>query len=310
MTVIRQTRVQKIERFISHVPEGAEIKIITSLGVTERAVLDRVGFPEKLVSGVTVLPISRGKSSRYNAEGAYNLLKDLPKENRYIRTIYRTWTDWHGGEHGREVDIYKDCYQREFLPPPSLELTYLENGRGSLISSQTFVNDRANHNDIKLAINILLEVTGECEVVLANLDEIPNVEIERVNWTFLPPGENPWDRIERTVMEKTRDCSESMQDIIIRRQENIYRLTPAREFRGEGGFSDYIAYDFPNHGIVVLESLKFGNAIYVFGQNWDIVSRLTKAEVIAGNLQIDRIVHSGGWEGRLARHFNVQDAAE
>jgi hypothetical protein len=51
----------------------------------------------------------------------------------------------------------------------------------------------------------------------------------------------------------------------------------------QGGFSDYIAYVFAERRLVVLESVRKGNAIYVFGQNWDRFSKLSKAEILDRN---------------------------
>jgi hypothetical protein len=58
----------------------------------------------------------------------------------------------------------------------------------------------------------------------------------------------------------------------------------------------YIAYIF-KHGMF-LESVKYGNATYVFGKNWDTCSKMTKNEMLDNRLQKARII-------RLCLRFGV-----
>ena len=46
----------------------------------------------------------------------------------------------------------------------------------------------------------------------------------------------------------------------------------------------------------ILESLIYGNAIYVFDKNWLEFSKLTKKEILDENLHMKRIIHKKGWE--------------
>lgn len=71
-----------------------------------------------------------------------------------------------------------------------------------------------------------------------------------------------------------------------------------------GGVDDYIAYLFKDRGFVILECLEKGNALYVFGSDWEKIARLTKAQILSGNLHMERIVHTKGWKIRLAKLFN------
>lgn len=58
-------------------------------------------------------------------------------------------------------------------------------------------------------------------------------------------------------------------------------VRPRRDLRRQGGFNDYLAYVFRAHKVVVLESVRMDNAIYVFGLDWQGVSQLTKAQVLS-----------------------------
>lgn len=126
---------------------------------------------------------------------------------------------------------------------------------------------------------------------------------------MLPPGEHPWPRVQERLACVLTRFLEDTRAVILDRQRTILAHEPDEQFVGAGGFSDYIAYVFRTRGIVVLECIRKGNAIYVFGQDWARFSKLTKAEIINQNLHLDRIVHIEGWKERLARVL-VRRAAE
>ena len=71
-------------------------------------------------------------------------------------------------------------------------------------------------------------------------------------------------------------------------------------------FANYLAYLFPDRDLVLMESLEHGNATYVFDGNWEEFSQLTKAEILSQGLQKDRLIHSKGWENRLAEVLGAQ----
>lgn len=59
--------------------------------------------------------------------------------------------------------------------------------------------------------------------------------------------------------------------------------------------------------LFVLESIFLDNATYVFGSDRETISQLSKAEIISGGFQKDRIAHDRRWKykagpvGRLSR---------
>jgi hypothetical protein len=63
--------------------------------------------------------------------------------------------------------------------------------------------------------------------------------------------------------------------------------------RCQHGFNGYIVFGYADLGLFVLESLEHGNATYVFGQDWEQLSALTKKEILHGGLQEERIIHRG-----------------
>ena len=75
-------------------------------------------------------------------------------------------------------------------------------------------------------------------------------------------------------------------------------------FYGKAGFNGYVGFVFKE--FTILESLIYGNAIYVFDKNWLEFSKLTKKEILDRNLHIKRIIHKEGWEKEVEELFKQE----
>jgi hypothetical protein len=295
---INRARIRNLGNYLSALQDGVAFRAVFALG--DGAALHRLGLSDDPGQGETILPRAIGPISRFNAEGRWVPLKDQPKESRYIRTLSWNWTTWDGQEHSDSKDIYRDCYQRAFDPPPGIELTYVEQAGRRLIISPQLQNVDAQATRNLHVINLLLEVFGACELVTADLAQLTPAVLNRANWRILPPGQHPWERIAEYLDRAIGRLGEGTQRVIRDRQRTIQDHGPDEVWVGEGGFDDYMAYVFRDRGIVVLESVRKGNAIYAFTSNWRAVSQLTKAEIIQNDLHQARIVHIDGWKGRLS----------
>lgn len=49
-----------------------------------------------------------------------------------------------------------------------------------------------------------------------------------------------------------------------------------------------------------MENMIYGNATYVFRDNWEELSKLSKAEIIKNNLQDKRFVHRESWPYQIS----------
>ncbi|RLP22173.1 hypothetical protein D8676_25455 [Mesorhizobium sp. YM1C-6-2] len=230
--------------------------------------------------------------------------RDQPKESRYIRTVKWKWRQWIGRnqyeEHEDFRDVNRDCYPRELIDPPSIEFQVVTVANRKLIASPTIVATAANHEAIKHIINLHLEAFGVCDLITEDIHLYQPPQTQSVNWKLLPPGQYPWPQLRENIGQVLRRASDNTIAVIMDRAETIRGHGPSRIFVGQGGFNDYLAYEFASSGTVVLESIRRDNAIYVFGDNWQEVSQLSKAQVLSGNHHQDRIIHAGGWKDRLA----------
>lgn len=105
--------------------------------------------------------------------------------------------------------------------------------------------------------------------------------------------------MQKYVKTIVKDKHHKYSNVILNRQESLSRYEPDEIYVGNGGFRSYVAYIFKAKKLVVLESIQTDNATYIFGENWEQVSKLTKAEILKKSLQKDRLIHSKGWEIRL-----------
>lgn len=306
---IDRRRIRNLANYIDHLPQGVSLRVRTALSDRETALLERVGFEAAPAQGDSLLPAARGSVSRFNAEGRWQVHRDLPKEDRYIRTVSWTWKEWGGTEHTEFRDITRLCYQRTLITPPGIEMTYLRHGGQAYLVSPALSNTTQNEAALLHAINLVLEIAGTCEIVADDLSNFAPPVTRRVSWRMLPPGAHPWERIRSHVNTSLARMTEKTRSVVHDRQRTIVDHGPDEQHVGLGGFSDYVAYVFRQRRLVVLESIRRGNAIYVFGDDWQAVAQLSKAEIIAGNLHLDRIVHSDGWKARLAQTMNQRRAA-
>jgi len=298
---IEKTKVRNLDRYLSALPPRSTFKVISSANAKA---LEVAGFDQSASAGATILPAIVGRVSRFNAEGRYVTRRDLPKENRYIGSREFTRQEWRGRDQVEEVtdtvDYYRLCYPRVLVPPPSIELTLVKGDEGAIIVSPELVYSEQDADHNKHVVNLWLELFGSCEIVLEDLAKLSPPAARRVNWVMLPPGEHPWERIEVHIRAVFKTRTPTVAQAVLMRQGVILSHRPSAIFRGAAGFSDYIAYVFADRGLVVLESIFYGNALYIFGQDWEALSALTKAQIIHNDLAKARIIHSRGWIANLA----------
>ncbi len=298
--IINQRRVRNIVAHLGALPTSQSIRCVVD-ATPDR--LTRAGFAAEPDIGDAVLPPAVGKVSRFNSDGSFQVHRDLPKESRYITTISWTWKQFRGRDDYEEITetrpIYRDCYPRTPITAPSVELVFVRIPAGEFLVSPELTWNDASHAEIQHAVNLMLELFGVCDVRTQDLATIAPPAIRRVNWSLLPAGQHPWSRVQQHVQAAVSNRSTRYASPVLYRHALLASKAPPEVYVGTGGFRDYVAFVFPSRKIAVLESTKPGNATYVFGLSWATVSQLTKAQVLAGNLHLRRIVHDLAWEAAI-----------
>lgn len=302
--LIRKRRIRNLSANLPGIRRGESLVFAITRPEQHVDRLERIGFTRDLQAGERVLPRPNGPIGRFNANGRYIVHKNRPKETAY-RQVMWTWTQWHGPyrvERTEARDVLYERYPRTFVPPPSVELAVATNTRGEkLVASPAFEYTSANDGRIMHVVNLLLELFGECTVLRSNLDEVIRAEVRRLNWEVLPQGRMPWERLRPHVDPFVRRQRRGNRPLIEQRLQTINDHGPEFVALGRAGFSGYVVFGFPEQNLYVLESVNRDNATYVFEEDWQRLSQMTKAEILDRNLQKERIIHREGWPAEIRR---------
>jgi hypothetical protein len=118
---------------------------------------------------------------------------------------------------------------------------------------------------------------------------------------LLPQGEYPFQKIETHFHDLERRSRQFVLDKA--RLRKLNSLRPDRIYIGMGEFAGYVGFSFGQK--TVFDCPVIDNAIYVFGENWKTLCRLTKAQLLNGRRsEFKRIVHKGNWFYRLKLEIN------
>lgn len=85
-----------------------------------------------------------------------------------------------------------------------------------------------------------------------------------------------------------KQLTDSDRAVAKQRIRTITRHEPDFMAVGLGGFSEYIVFGFTGRNRYVFESPESGNATYIFRNEWEAVSQLTKRQILQEQLQETR----------------------
>lgn len=256
--------------------------------------LELIGFPPKIEYGQHLMPTSVGKATEFNSQGKEIIRKDLPKET-ITHHVYTTWQDWHGYSHSGFRARDYERYPREFMPAPSESLYALEISGSPHITTRKIDLENDGEKDVLHLANMMLECFGEFQILNSETGVAAGVTLKRVQWKILPKGNYPWKKAGPILNKFTQNLSNSDQKVVERRVETITKYNPDFLAIGQGGFTGYFVYGFEDKAVYILESLYLGNATYVFGDDWKRLSKLTKSQIINGDISHTRIIHDRNW---------------
>lgn len=250
-----------------------------------------LGFDSVPLAGASIVPSPEGPATLFNARGKEIIRRDLPMITK-SRSINTSWKDWHGHtHHGSQTRSY-EAYPREHIAPPGEFLTAVETDGGIAMASR--VIDRTESEEIIAnLLNIYLECFLRFDIVDPNL-AVP-VRVQKINWRILPPGTFPFDRAMQVLDSYLAQLTDADRVAAEQRIRTITRHEPDFMAVGLGGFSEYIVFGFTRRQRYVFESPETGNATYIFRNEWEEVSQLTKRQILQEQLQEARIIHTARW---------------
>lgn len=282
----KKTRINNIVPYLPH--NLKKFRIVSSGNVSNGTQKMKL---KHLADGDLFIPSVVGPHTHFNAEGAFTVRKDLPKENRYVTNRYWTWRDWGGHEHSSIVDIYRDCYPRDKIDAPGEEFLFLKNKIYSRIL------DSDERDAIKHIANMFLEIFGEFDFVDENF-AVP-LTTQKVNFEILPPGEYPFEKIKEWIKKSPKGHEDL---IVIKDRLSFFEdAKPNLSIIGLGGYQGYIGYQFGKH--LVFDNTRYGNAIYVFNIDAKKFIGLSKKQILDERLHLDRVVHAKGWKHQVKKYL-------
>lgn len=299
---IQKKRVLKVKVNLVGVAQGSTVITGYPVDETNGKRLQQIGFTPEAMVGERVLPSVLGPATRYNAEGKAIVHRDKPMETKY-REMEWTYNQWHGKDSVEVtdfVDVPYKCYPRTPVPPVGIELMIVEDTKGrKLIVAPSIRYVEALEESLRVAINVLLELFGACDILDESLSTATNSPFVSLNWTVLPQGEMPWPKLKPLLQDLVDRQKPGNKPVVAHRLEEINKYSPDFVAVGQGGFSGYVVFGFPKKNLFVLECTKYGNATYVFERDWEALSQMTKAEILNNAYQKDRLIHVEKWVDRL-----------
>ncbi|MEN5208096.1 hypothetical protein ABE493_08245 [Stenotrophomonas terrae] len=293
-------QVRGLSIYRSTIARLPQFRLLSAPLTDDQAVL--LGFDHIPPTGASIVPSADGPATLFNARGKEIIRKDLPMISK-SRMINTSWKDWHGQtHHGTQTRSY-DTYPREHIAPPGEFLTAVQTDAGIAMATRTI--DRTEPEDsIANLLNIYLECFQHFDIVDPAL-AVP-VRVQKINWRILPPGIFPFDRAVQALEGYLERLSESDRETAKHRIRTITRHEPDFMAVGLGGFSEYIVFGFTRRRRYVFESPESGNATYIFRNEWEAVSQLTKREILQEQLQETRIIHTSRWAVEVSEAIQRQ----
>ncbi|MBF6647170.1 hypothetical protein [Methylobacter sp. BlB1] len=297
--LINKKRIKNLDKYTKGLEEGQDVVLVAPLNQVDVNRAIEIGFSENFAPGETVLPAIVGPITEFNSDGQYIIHKDQPMETAYRQQEWK-WTEFRGRydtvEKSKIVDIPYQRYPRTFIEPPALELSIATHNDGTkLIVSAFLAYTRENERKLLHAINMFLEAFSFCEIRNKNLESIIRAPIRKLHWDVLPQGKRPWSELKQFIEKLRESTTDGNKAVIDKRFESINLHDPEFVALGKAGFYGYLIFGFPEKNLYILESNQTNNATYIFEENWEHLSTLTKAEILNGNLHKKRVMHRESW---------------
>lgn len=251
-------------------------------------------------------PASCGVFAGRNLEGWTEKRNDLPKELREVSSWAPSWNS--GSYHlvSRQIEAYPVEHHAAKLL--TLSATVLEDLVDSALVRFRIDQplDRSSEEfaaDLLFNIRLLQEAVGEAHIFDADLSDDEFARIQRVDWELLPPGSG--ERVlERLASSNPKD-SERL-NVAGERLRVLDRLGHDGYIVGAGKFARYFGVKFSGR-LVALESLEYGNALYVFDENWEQLTQLSRTELIKRrDPSVHRLPHLPGWQSAIRKLVQQQ----
>ncbi|MDG6078960.1 hypothetical protein E3U23_07115 [Erythrobacter litoralis] len=252
-------------------------------------------------SDPAIPPRAAGRWSARNLDGWEDKRRDLAKETREISHFAPSWRGSGSHLSSRTIEAFPVDYHPARMHSVSAKV--LEPLRdGALvrirIDQPLDRSDPEFDRDLQFNLRLLKELVGSASIFDADLSDEDYAAIQRVDWELLPPGKRD-EVLARMFTSKTSD-PERMR-VASERLEALTKLGPSELILGKGRFSNYFGGRFGSD-LVALENLEYGNALYLFEEDWEKLSQLSRSELIRRrDPTVTRVPHVTGWQSLVCK---------
>lgn len=242
-----------------------------------------------------------GPWSLRNLDGWDEKRRDLPKENRTIHSWAPSWNEsgWH--PVSRTVLAYPVIHHPARLLTLSAKvLETLKDGAivRVRVDQPLCRNDSGFIDKVRFNLGLLSEVISEAHLYPADLSDEAFTQLQAVDWELLPPGSG--DRV-LARLQKSKNATPERMRVAESRLNTLDRLGHDGFIVGIGRFSRYFGAKFGDR-LVALENLEYGNALYLFEQDWERLSQVSRSELIRRrDPGVHRIPHVEGWQSAIRK---------
>ena len=153
--------------------------------------------------------------------------------------------------------------------------------------------------DLKKRLERKLSITDDLQLLNGN----------KLSWVLLPPADcKSWSSFEPIFEAQLKTVDYHFLEKEIEEQKirfkRIFELNPKEIYRGIESFSDYFALIYEGTSKVVLESVVYGNAVYIVDGNWMEKSQQTKSQLKKdGAAKV--IHHRGDWFSKIKNYLQI-----
>jgi hypothetical protein len=194
------------------------------------------------------------------------------------------------------VEWPKERYQRKIAPAKgfSINIRAIDKSKNLLEFeiNRVFIKD---HQDLFYAINLLQEVIGVVNIKIAD-EKVDYTKFEEVEWELFPPEER--ERLFKKFLSG-KGVDKNKIEIYKERLDFLKSLKPILYVYGKTGLGYYLGAKI-KEDLVVFENQKYGNAIYVMFEEWKVLSKFSRTELLTRpSLNYQRVVHTGDWQKKV-----------
>lgn len=301
---LKQSSVRSTKKLLNDIEKNQKFFLGVILKEKNLEIVERkFGFSDRQ-EGQKIFPNPfNGIMSKRNAIGESVPQKELPKEIAY-RAQHWELKDWGGYTHSGTSYVPYKRYQRILIEPKEFKYVIFSDKEDNqyFILNKEFENNENDNENILFGANLTLEIFNEVGTFImdSNQNFFDTSLFKSVNWEIIPKGEKIWEFFNNRIIE---NISKSEQILIKERFDYINSFEPDCIRKGIGGYTGYLIFEFTDKNLFIFDSILYGNAIYVFKNNWENISKLTKKEIIQNNLAEERIIHNNYWKNKLNKYL-------